>query len=523
VVFDEQLTMRLPIFIASIVAGLLSAAVSAENASLFFFTEKPGPHGVGLRVVEQYDESRIYRHLTDELGRPYSGNRSRPLQTLIWYPADVRHGKAMTVSDYGQLWATETSFGKPKKTKRAQEWLTAMEATLAHPMWAVRDAQEVPRKFPVVIYAPSFSNMSWENADLCEYLASHGYVVLASPSMGARTREMTMDVDGINAQADDISFLIAYAQGLSNADVSEIAVAGFSWGGLANLFAAARDNRIDALVALDGSLRYYAGLVSEAKIKPQEMSIPMVYFAQGEFTLEDAEHYLLQNNGPNVLNAWKHGDLWTVRMHGLTHAQFSSMYQRNEKTWEDFGQWQKADYGREAGIPGYGWIARYTLQFLNAYLKGDSQARAYLMKKPTENGAPRNFMSVNYRAPSGLATSFEGFRSEIGRRGFTHAADIYAAFKQQEQNFTLDELEINGWAEELIDDDHLAEAIALLELNVQMHPDSSNALANLGSAYEKSGLKSSAIASYRRTLEKVLEKNPVYAAVIRRKIEHLEE
>ena len=27
-----------------------------------------------------------------------------------------------------------------------------------------------------------------ENADLCEYLASHGYVVIASPDMGASTR-----------------------------------------------------------------------------------------------------------------------------------------------------------------------------------------------------------------------------------------------------------------------------------------------------------------------------------------------
>jgi dienelactone hydrolase len=58
--------------------------------------------------------------------------------------------------------------------------------------------------FPVLIYAPSDSSVSWENADLCEYFSSHGYVVLASPSMGASTRDMTDDLDGINAQARDI-------------------------------------------------------------------------------------------------------------------------------------------------------------------------------------------------------------------------------------------------------------------------------------------------------------------------------
>ena len=69
---------------------------------------------------------------------------------------------------------------------------------------------------------------------------------------------------GVNAQARDISFLIGYAQTLPNTDMSELAVAGFSWGGISNLFAAARDNRIDALVALDGSMRYYPGLVKTA-------------------------------------------------------------------------------------------------------------------------------------------------------------------------------------------------------------------------------------------------------------------
>jgi dienelactone hydrolase len=138
-------------------------------------------------------------------------------------------------------------------------------------------------RFPVVvIYAPSLSSMAWENADLCEYLASHGYVVVASPDMGATSREMTVDLGGIDAQAQDISFLIGYAQTLPNTEMSEIAVAGFSWGGISNLFAAARDNRIDALVALDGSMRYFPGLVKAATdVHPEQMAIPMLFFTQG--------------------------------------------------------------------------------------------------------------------------------------------------------------------------------------------------------------------------------------------------
>ena len=162
-----------------------SAPVVASGDQRFHFTEKPGPDAVGLKVVEQYDFSRSYRSITDELGKPYQGERARPLQTLIWYPAQKSSGKPMTVGDYGDLLATETSFGRPELSPDWKQWLDSMKPTLKDSMWAVRNAPLLAGRFPVVIYAPSLSSMSWENADLCEYLASHGYVVVASPDMGA--------------------------------------------------------------------------------------------------------------------------------------------------------------------------------------------------------------------------------------------------------------------------------------------------------------------------------------------------
>src|ERR1700733_1621584 len=102
-------------------------------------------------------------------------------------------------------------------------------------------------------------------------------------------------------------------------------------GGIANLFAAARDNRIDALVCFDGSLRYYPGLVKQAAdVHPEQMTIPLIFFTQGEFTLEDQIRFLndpAKNQGPSVLNTWTHGNLITVHMLGMMHQEFSSMYQ----------------------------------------------------------------------------------------------------------------------------------------------------------------------------------------------------
>jgi tetratricopeptide (TPR) repeat protein len=489
-----------------LVAFAASIATYAENGRLFQFLEKPGPHGVGLKVVEQYDYSRTYRHSTDDLGKPYQGERARPLQTLIWYPAKRSSAKPMTVGDYGNLMATETSFSKPKLGDDAKEWIAGMAPTLATPLWAVRDAPLESRRFPVVIYAPSFSSMSWENADLCEYLASHGYVVIASPDMGAMTRDMTGDVAGINAQARDISFLIGYSQTLPDTDMSEIAVAGFSWGGISNLFAAARDNRIDALVALDGSMRYSPGLVKQAgDVRPEQMTIPLLFFTSQEGTLEELERVSTEKSvseGPNVLNAWTHGDLITVHMLGLIHAEYSSMYQRNEDVWKGFAEAQQSDYSREDGIAGFAWVARYTLQFLDGYLKHDSSAMTYLKKTPAENGVPRHFMTVNYRPAKGVPASLDAFRVELGRQGFDHATDVYAAMQKEKSDFKLDETAVNSWAYELLNDNNLPEAIILLKLNVRSYPDSGNAYDSLGEAYMKAGQKQLAIENYKKSLEK---------------------
>ena len=486
------------------IAHAQSAPVAGAGDQRFRFTEKPGPDAVGLKVVEQYDFSRTYRPLIDELGKAYQGERARPLQTLIWYPAQKSNGKAMTVGDYSDLLATETSFGKPELWSDWKWWIEGMKPTLKDSMWAVRDAPLLAGRFPVVIYAPSLSSMSWENADICEYLASHGYVVVASPSTGARSRDMTVDLAGIDAQAQDISFLIGYARTLPDTEMSEIAVAGFSWGGISNLFAAARDNRIDALVALDGSMRYFPGLVKAATdVHPEQMTIPMMFFYQGSTTLEKIARQKpnKDTDGPNVLNAWTHGDLITVEDIALVHTEHGSMFQRNERIWKNYARSHKADYTRADGMVGYAWIARYTLEFLDAYLKRDAQAMAFLKKTPAEVGVPPHMMTVNFRAAKGIPASLDALRAELGRQGFDHAAAIYAAMLKEQPDFKLDEDAVIRWGGDLMEENHLAEAIEVLKLDVQVFPSSWNGYDSLGEAYMKAGQKQLAIESYKKSLE----------------------
>jgi dienelactone hydrolase len=490
--------------------GFLTLAISlhAQTASLFHFEPKLGPYAVGLKVVEQYDHSRVYRSATDALGKPYTGDRDRPLQTLVWYPAEIGAATHMTVKDYVDLMPMETEFEHPHAWATLQDFMDAMRPSYASPMMSVRDARAVNGHFPVVIYAPSLNAMSWENADLCEYLASHGYVVIATPEFGAHTRAMAVDnLDGVEAEVADIEFLIGYAKSLSDTDTSKIAVAGYSWGGMANLFAAAKDSRILAMAELDTSFRYFPGQVKQASyVHPEQMTIPMLYLSHGEMSMETlATRNTPAQTGPSVLNGWTHGDMIYVNMMGLVHGEFSSMAQRSEAFWKNYPNNRVADYSREDGTTGYAFVARYVLAFFDSYLKGDAAGTKFLHNTPAENGAPPHFIAVNFRKAKGVAPSLESLKSEAGKQGFDRLDTIYASMKKDTPDFKPVATEMGAWAGDLTAAGHLPEAIDVLKLAVAIYPDGVvgfQVYTALGDAYLQAGQKDLAIQSYKTQMEK---------------------
>ncbi|MCP4656948.1 MAG: dienelactone hydrolase, partial [bacterium] len=224
----------------------------------------PGPYAVGYTIRHEYDSSRSFKlpgNADDAAPSP------RPVQISIWYPAEPpADAVPVTIRDYLVTAATETDFAPPDAARelgevakvkalvvaggaRPKRFDRAIERTTP----AFRDAPPHPGSFPLVLFAPGHGANSFQSHVVCEYLASHGYVVTASPSVGRDSREMTSDPEGLEAQVRDLEFLISRVRRHPHVDPERIGAMGYSWGGLSVPLLAMGNDQVDAVVVLEGS------------------------------------------------------------------------------------------------------------------------------------------------------------------------------------------------------------------------------------------------------------------------------
>ncbi len=482
----------------ALLAVILFSASIAHAATPLTFTHTKGPHAVGLRVVQQYDHARGVDRDINAFGESKHGERSRPMQMLVWYPAKAGAATPMRAVDYELTKLTDVDFEPPAAAVFAQtreRWLRGPRGEqLVQPMWASRDAAAANGKYPVVIYAPSMGARAHENADLCEYLASHGYIVIATRSMGQRTAQMSDDLEGLEAQATDIAFLSAYAHTLPQADTSRLAVVGFSWGGLANVIASARSSRIKALVSLDGSVRSQQQHIAAAStLKPARTPVPMLSIGSRPMSLET-----LQQKGRSVassyLNSMKYSDVYLATMQPMVHMNFASWSLRFD------GDEQFTDYSSDEVATAYSWTLRYVKVFLDGYLKKDATALAFLKNTPRKNGVPAHMMALDFRPASAPVPTDESFIKAFVARGFKDAQAIYKEMQMQSPEYALFPPQLNTWGYQLLERKNAKGAVELFKLAGVINPEYGDVFDSLGEAYEALGDKALAIRAYEQAV-----------------------
>ncbi|MFC4526330.1 dienelactone hydrolase family protein [Dyella halodurans] len=487
---------------------LVLVALSVHASEGFQFRAEYGPHLVGFRVVQQYDLSRSYRVGYDAVtGEADQGLQGRPIQTLIWYPA-ASPGRPLIYDDYLRLAATEDRFDLDKDeamritTQALREYLafgvspTHIDAVRNEPVRATGDAPAEQGAFPLIIYAPSDASTAFENDGLCEYLASHGYVVIASPSHGAHVRYMrdgsvADSVENTRAQAADIGFLIGYAGSLPDVDGAKVGVVGYSWGGMASTFAAVADSRIRALVDLDGSVRYFPNVLAAAPdVIPDRITVPLLFFAERGDPLGPGVDSL-----PNSFLAHIHyADVTEIGLHRLSHDDLATDNLRFLS--EASSKGTTVDERNES----YAWVARYTLAFLDATLKRDAGAKLFMAATPDSEHVPAGVLSIRHRASAGVPPSVQDFARTLRARGFDNALQVYAAYTKEHPGFHIPDDTFEAWFSSLSDLAHADDAVDICLLWSHVSPKSIDAWTDLGAAYEIAGKPEKAVSSYRKIL-----------------------
>jgi dienelactone hydrolase len=176
----------------------------------------------------------------------------------VWYPAAAA-GRPMRFADYLDDTAATARFLRGAG-------VPALEAAvlLASPLAARADAPARPGARPLVLVGQGNEESASDQAVLCEFLASAGYVVATTPSpMRSKPLESADQVGAFaELQCNDLAAAIGAVAAALPVDTTRVAVVGHSFGARAGLLLAMRNPRVRALVSLDGGIGTATGLAS---------------------------------------------------------------------------------------------------------------------------------------------------------------------------------------------------------------------------------------------------------------------
>lgn len=320
----------------------------------------PGPHGVGVCDVDMVDEQRA------EPERPHEYRR---IMARLWYPA------APNSLPRRCFHAPDEAAWFAQHGPRSVKPLEAMSAVSTH---AAQDAPVLQGggRFPVLLFSHGLGGFVSQNTQLCERLASAGYIVVAlthpyggsslryaSGGEALMTREMIqqrfnlselapivsatrlaataaaamtaakdiLSVAGLQPElrlwADDTSSVLSLLQQgkaaptmadvLALADLSRVGAFGMSFGGATSAAAAQSDPRISAAINLDGNQ-------FGSELWDQTIRVPLLELRSDEGLIESGGSF---NNFhyEKFAEAGASGRVWRYHVRGSTHAAFTDM------------------------------------------------------------------------------------------------------------------------------------------------------------------------------------------------------
>ncbi|WP_285008051.1 hypothetical protein [Pedobacter faecalis] len=481
----------------------MSTSICGAQTSLEGIGLQNGDYAVGYMHYTVDDSSRTYKRTGDWNDKSIF----RPMAVSVWYPGVIDPRARMannTVLSYMRVLTKEEEW-EHLPDEQILNWFyypntSRNRGHLKEAATAYKNLKPENDTFPVIIYSPSYQAASVENFALCEYLASHGYIVISSPSRGASSRPMEGGtVKDMETHARDAEFLIKEAMKNSNADKRGIALMGFSFGGLSNSLVKMRNGIIKAVVSLDGSERYQFQTLSKSSyFDPNKIDVPYMHLSQKEIpddvlAAEKIDPTL--NTEFALYDSLRYSSAYKLRFTNMTHAYFSTLgvLFQDRDTRQDKSDVEIMESYRLACL--------YTLNFLNAHLKGDIGGVTFISNEPERNGIRPGLILKESKEAASRPFKFEDFNNLAAERKYDGLDVLYLDLKKKHKDWQINEGNLNNLALQMLFNRETSQnSIKVLLFAVKQFPQSANLYDSLAEAYLFVGDKNLAVKNFKKSL-----------------------
>jgi dienelactone hydrolase len=335
----------------------------------------PGPFRAGFEKIEKWDYSRPYR--TDAAD---PAGRARPIHLSVWYPAATDP----TPDEVPVLFADYVGEGEEKEAFAARLGsygfsLSAVEIDelLSEPTAAFEKAPRASGAFPLLVFGTSLTGPSYLNTVMCEYLATHGYVVVAIPSLPVREgQEADFDGLAVDAQLRDMEFVLQAMHDYPATDGGNLGLVAWSFGGVAQALLSMKNPDVAAVVSLDAATGYAYG---------QKLLEGSLFFERDKatapfFHATDSRESGRVPKSFHYFDDVTHGPAYLLTLEGVTHAELTSLGSVVPRSLEAADEHAKEIFRR------YRILCLYVRNFLDEFLKKDPAAREFLDVAPSRHG-----------------------------------------------------------------------------------------------------------------------------------------
>jgi len=371
------ISRNLAILKSSILLSLVLAAgfTRLARAEDLLDPTKMGPYPVGVTSIEFVDHDRI-----DSLT-----NEPRTLLTEIWYPA-TDDSKDLPRNKFSDFLVRGTN---PELNKLVEKFLKVKldDVDKRFKDDSVRDARIRDGKFPLIVFSHGNGGIRTQNANWCEHMVSHGYIIMSPDHTGncaatcVNGKVIPYNVGKMMVASQDrpkdVSFLIdcmtrmnagADSRFVGKIDLDRIGVAGHSFGGYTSAAIIETDQRVKAIIPM-------------APVWPMRKNFTtpvLMYIATEDKTIKPAGNAIVRRRYDE-----SKGPRYSVEVLDGGHFTFTDMFQADPNFGDGVGSGERVTRPGEKltylpeGIS-HEILNSYSLAFFGVYLKGQDGYKKFL-------------------------------------------------------------------------------------------------------------------------------------------------